>query len=77
MTKKLRKKIKLKNKFNKEINHINWCSYKRQRNHCLSILRKTKKEYFNGLNMKQVSENKLFWKSVKPFFKTKDLILQK
>ena len=50
---------KLKNKFNKE------------RNHCLSILRKTKKEYFNGLNMKQVSDNKLFWKSVKPFFNDK------
>ena len=62
---------KLKNKFNKERNHINWCNYKRQRNHCLSILRKTKKEYFNSLNIKQVSDNKLFWKSVKPFFNGK------
>ena len=75
MTKELRKEImlqsKLKNKFNKERNHINWCNYKRQRNHCLSILRKTKKEYFNSLNIKQVSDNKLFWKSVKPFFNDK------
>ena len=75
MTKELRKKImlqsKLKNKFNKERNHINWCNYKRQRNHCLSILRKTKKEYFNSLNIKQVSDNKLFWKSAKPFFNDK------
>ena len=72
MTKELRKEImlrsKLKNKFNKERNHINWCNYKLQRNHYLSILRKTKKEYFNSLDMKQVSDNKLFWKSVKPFF---------
>ena len=37
----------------------------------LSILRKTKKEYFNNLNIKQVSDNKLFWKSVKPFFSDK------
>ena len=59
---------KLKNKFNKERNHMNWCNYKRQRNHCLGILRKTKKEYFNSLNIKQVSDNKLFWTSVKPFF---------
>ena len=69
MTKELRKKIMLrskhKNKFNRERNHISWC------NHCLSILRKTKKEYFNSLNIKQVSENKLFWKSVKPFFNDK------
>ena len=54
---------KLKNKFNKERNHINWCNYKRQR--------KTMKEYFNSLNIKQVSGNKLFWKSVKPFFSDK------
>ena len=72
MTKELRKEImlrsKLKNKFNKERNHINWCNYKCQCNHCLSILHKTKKEYFNSLNIKQVPDNKLFWKSVKPFF---------
>ena len=37
----------------------------------LSILRKTKKEYFNSLSIKQVSNNKLFWKSVKPFFSDK------
>ena len=75
MTKELRNEItlrsKLKNKFNKERNHIKWCNYKHQRNHCLSILRKTKKEYFNNLNIKQVSDNKLFWKSVKPFFNDK------
>ena len=34
----------------------------------LNISRKTKKEYFNSLNIKQVSDNKLFWKSLKPFF---------
>ena len=62
---------KLKNKFNKERNHINWCNYKSQRNHCLSILCKTKKEYFNSLNMKQDSDNKLFWESVKLFFNGK------
>ena len=72
MTKELQKEImlqsKLKNKFNEERNHINWCNYKRQHSHCLSILHKTKKEYFNSLNIKQVPDNKLFWKSVKPFF---------
>ena len=55
MTKELQKEImlqsKLKNKFNEERNHINWCNYKRQHSHCLSILHKTKKEYFNSLNI--------------------------
>ena len=50
MTKELRKEImlqsKLKNKFNKERNHINRCNYKHQCNHCLSILHKTKNFFF-------------------------------
>ena len=75
MTKELRKKImlqsKLKNEFNQERNYINWCNYMRQCNRQLSILRRTKKEYFNSLNIKQVSDNKLFWKSVKTFFNGK------
>ena len=75
MTKEMREKnmlrSKLKNKFNEERNHINWCKYKRQRNRCLSILRKTKKKYFNSSNIKQISDNKLFWKSLKPFYSDK------
>ena len=75
MTKELRKEImlrsKLKNEINKERNRINSCNYKRQRDRCLSILRKTKKKYFNSLNIKQVSDNKHFGKSVKPFFNDK------
>ena len=75
MTKELQREImlrsKLKDKFNKERYHINWCNYKRQRNRCLSILRKAKKEYFNSLNTNQVSDSKLFWKKVKPFFSGK------
>ena len=62
---------KPKNKFNKERSHINWCNFKRQRNRWLNILRKTKKEYYDNLNIKQVSDNKLFWKSIKPFFSYK------
>ena len=63
---------KLENEFNKGRNHINWCNYTGQRNRCLSILRKTKKEYFNGLNIKQLSDNKFSRKSVKPFFNDKE-----
>ena len=38
MTKELRNEImlrsNLKNEFNKERNHINWCNYKHQGNRC-------------------------------------------
>ena len=40
---------KLKNKYNKNRTGENWDSHKKQRNFCVSLLRKTKKDYFNDL----------------------------
>ena len=72
MAKEHRKEItirsKLKIKYNKERRQIKWCNFKRERNHCLNILRKTENEYFNNLNIKQVSTKKFFWKSNKLIF---------
>ena len=34
-------------------------------------MRKTKKEYFSNLNLKNVKDSKSFWKVVKPFFSDK------
>ena len=31
------------------------------------MLKKTKKDYYNNLNEKDVNDNKIFWKTVKPF----------
>ena len=35
-------------------------AYKRQRNFCVKLLRKTKKEFRNNLNVKYLTKNKLF-----------------
>ena len=35
-------------------------AYKRQRNFCVKLLRKTKKEFHNNLNVKYLIKNKLF-----------------
>ena len=51
--------------------HFNWQQYKNQRNLCLDLLRKTKKQYFVKLNFKDVADNKLFWKNFKPYFRDK------
>ena len=75
LTKDLRKQImarpKFGNIFNSKKNYENWCKYKRQRNLCLNLLRKTKKSFYKNLDEKQVSDNKVFWKNVKPFFSDK------
>ena len=76
MKKALRKAImtrsRLKNKFNRNSSAKNCNSYK-QRNFCLKLLRQTKEKYFNKINVKKVSDNKTFWKSLKRFFSNKGL----
>ena len=62
---------KLKSIFNKNKTHFNWPKYKHQRNFCLNLFKKTKKQYFVKLNLKDVADNKLFWKNVKPYFSDK------
>ena len=45
--------------------------YKKRRNICVSLLRKTKRKHFEDLNIADVTDNKKFWKRVKPFFGNK------
>ena len=40
--------------------------YKKQRNYCVSLLRKSKANYYANVDEKKVSDNKLFWKVKKP-----------
>ena len=40
--------------------------YTKRRSFCVSLLRKTKKRYYENLNEKFVVDNKLFWKTLKP-----------
>ena len=75
MTKSLRKAImlrsKLKNNFNKQRSDGNWDNYKKQRNFCVKLLHQTKEKYFSDINVKSISDNKKFWKTIKPFFPIK------
>ena len=65
------KRSKLRNKFDEERNIENWSEYKRRRNLCSNLLKQSKKRHFNNLNVKDVTENKRFWKNIKPFFTEK------
>ena len=75
VTKQLRKAImhrsRFKNVFNKNHTPKTWDTYKNQRNFCVNFLGKTKKEYFENINVKDVNNNKKFWKTIKPFFSNK------
>ena len=46
--------------------------YTKQINFCVSLLKKTKeKRYYKNLNEKSVVDNKLSWKTLKPFLSDK------
>ena len=72
MTKNLSKEImtrsRLRNKYLKHKTEENRLLYTQQRNKCVSLLRKTKINYYGNLNEKDITDNKKFWKTVKPFF---------
>lgn len=46
-------------------------AYKKPRNHCVDFIRKTKEDLYNNPDVKSITDNKLFWKTVKPFFSNK------
>ena len=60
LTKAIMHRSKLKNIYNKERTDVNWANYKKQRNFCVTRLRRTKKEYIHNLNVKDLSDNKKF-----------------
>ena len=43
----------------------------KQRNYSVSLLRKSKSDYFGNLNGKSINDNKTFWKTIKPFLSDK------
>ena len=81
MTKELRKAImvrsRLHNDLNKKKTLLCKLAYNKQRHFCTGLLRRTKKEYYSKLSPKNVSDNKKFWKIVKPFFSDKSVTTDK
>ena len=43
-------------------------AYKKQHNYGSRLYKKERKKYYEKLNVKNVTDNKEFWKTVKPFF---------
>ena len=60
------KRIRLRNIHVKKKTDTKRIACIKQRNYCVSLLRKTKKDYYANLNEKYVAVNKQFWRTVKP-----------
>ena len=81
MTKTLRKAIMHRSRLKyiyiyiyiRKRNDKYWGKYKKQRNFCVDLLRKTKTEYFKNLNVKDLSDSRKVWKTTKLYFSNKGL----
>ena len=61
----------LLNKYKKDNSADNLFTYKRQKNLCVDPLRKSKKNFYNNLNVKRATDNREFWQTIKPSFNDK------
>ena len=61
----------LKSIYNKKRADVSWAKYKKQRNFCVTLLRRTKKEHFQNLNVNDLQDTKKFWETIKPYFSHK------
>ena len=56
----------LLNKYRKDNNAGNPMAYKRQRNLYVILLRKSKKVFYNNINVKRITDKRNFWQTIKP-----------
>ena len=75
MTKSLYKAImkrsRLRNEFLRDRTETSRKEYKKQRNFCVNLFKKAKKNHFANLDVNSVLDNRKFWQNVKPLFSNK------
>ena len=71
LSKEIMKRSNLRNKYLKSRSEEDRQRFRKQRNLCVSLLRKTKRSYYSNLNEKKVIDTREFWKTVKPMLSNK------
>ena len=71
INKEIMKRSRLRNKFLNTKSDIDRKAYNKQRNLCVSLIRQGKKDFFNNISTRDITDNKIFWKTVKPLFTDK------
>ena len=71
LSKAIMLRSKLRNQFLKTKTQESKLKYNKQRNLCVSITRKAKRSYYENLDLKEITDSKKFWATVKPLFSNK------
>ena len=72
ISKAIMDRTRLRHKFlrSRSIEDRNACN--KQRNYCVSLICKIKKDHYNNLDYKKIIDNKSFWKYIKPLLSEKN-----
>ena len=70
LSKAIMKRSKLRKRFlkEKEKGEVSRRAYTTQRNYCVNLMRKTKREYFANIKINNIADNKKLWQTIKPLF---------
>ena len=77
LSKAIMHRTRFRNKYLRNKTVENKRKYTKQRNYCVSLLRKSKREYYSNLDVKNITDNKTFWKTVKLFQSNKETSTQR
>ena len=62
------KRTQLQNKFYKTKSHGDLKAFKKHRNYVSRLYKKQRKLFYNGIDLKNLIDNRKFWKNVNPLF---------
>ena len=68
INKEIMKRSRLRNKLLNTKSDIDRKAYNKQSNLCVSLIRWEKKSFFNNISTRDITDNRTFWKTVKPLF---------
>ena len=71
LSKAIMNRIRLRNVYLRKRSDENIKKYSKQRNYCVLLYRGTKRKYYSNLDGKSITDNKNFWRTVKPFLSDK------
>ena len=67
-------RARLRNKYYKSNTPENKLAYTKHKNHCINLLERERKKYYNELDTTIFASNKKFWDRVKPLFSDKTVL---
>ena len=68
MRKAIMKRSELVTKYRKNPTDENLKAWKKQKNYCSNLYKRERKDYYDSLDMKNLTDNRKFWATVKPLF---------